>query len=194
MPPSNHPYVSPFWYGRNGPNNSQIVIFGPLTSTHIKADEVRSLYIWWHGLWLFFMGVLPQCHDKVISRSNRLILIENDTLFSISLCSKWWNTVIINPLYIYTSYSENMRVSVPTTTIYKQTGAFTEGYGTMARAWHFVTMSLPAMRFRIPLGAEWSCSPSLNLGTVFRGCVLGQGTWPENAFLTYRLWNLNQVK
>ena len=51
-------------------------------------------------------------------------------------------------------------------------------------------MSLPAVRFRIPLGAEFSCfyheiscfSP-LNLRTLLRSFVLGQGTSPSNASL-----------
>ena len=32
------------------------------------------------------MGVLPQGHDKVISRSNRLILMKNDTYFLKFIC------------------------------------------------------------------------------------------------------------
>ena len=44
-------------------------------------------------------------------------------------------------------------------------------------------MSLPAMRFRIPFGAGCSCFSPLNLGTLFRGCVIGQGTSPSNASL-----------
>ena len=47
-------------------------------------------------------------------------------------------------------------------------------------------MSLPAVRFRVPLGAEFSkkyhVSP-LNLGTLLRCCILGQGTSPSNASL-----------
>ena len=47
-------------------------------------------------------------------------------------------------------------------------------------------MSLPAVRFRIPLGAGFSekyhFSP-LNSGTLFRCCVLGQGTSTSNASL-----------
>ena len=47
-------------------------------------------------------------------------------------------------------------------------------------------MSLPAVRFRIPLGAEFSekyhVSP-LNLGTLLRCCVPGQGTSPSVASL-----------
>ena len=44
-------------------------------------------------------------------------------------------------------------------------------------------MSLPAMRFRLPLGAGCSCLSPLNLGTLIRGCVLGEGTSPSNASL-----------
>ena len=44
-----------------------------------------------------------------------------------------------------------------------------------------VPMSLPAVRFRIPLGI--SCFSPLNLGTLLRCCVLGQGTSPSNASL-----------
>ena len=47
-------------------------------------------------------------------------------------------------------------------------------------------MLFPAVRFRIPLGAGFSEKyhvPSLNLGTLFRCCVLGQGTLPSNASL-----------
>ena len=72
-----------------------------------------------------------------------------------------------------------MRVSVPTTTIYKQVKR------DMAQ-WlerRTLPMSLPAMRFRIPFGAGCSCFSSLNLGTLFRGCVLGLGTSPSNASL-----------
>ena len=34
-------YVTPLQYGRNGPNNRQIVIFGPMSSTAIKADKAQ---------------------------------------------------------------------------------------------------------------------------------------------------------
>ena len=46
-------------------------------------------------------------------------------------------------------------------------------------------MSLPAVRFRIPLGAGFSekCFSPLNLGTLLRWCVLGQDTSPSNASL-----------
>ena len=39
IPPSNHPYVTPFSYGRHGPNNSPIVMFEPMTSTSNTHDE-----------------------------------------------------------------------------------------------------------------------------------------------------------
>ena len=44
-------------------------------------------------------------------------------------------------------------------------------------------MSLPAMRFRTPLCAGFSeiCFFTLNIVTLFRCCVLGQGTLPSNA-------------
>ena len=43
-------------------------------------------------------------------------------------------------------------------------------------------MSLPAVRFQIPLGAgEISWFSPLNLGTLLRYCVLGQDTSPSNA-------------
>ena len=42
-------------------------------------------------------------------------------------------------------------------------------------------MSLPAARFRTPLGA--GCFSPLNLGTLFRYCVIRQGTSPQNASL-----------
>ena len=48
-------------------------------------------------------------------------------------------------------------------------------------------MSLPAVWFRIPLGAGFleniSCFSPLNLGTLLRCCVFGQGTSPSNASL-----------
>ena len=72
-----------------------------------------------------------------------------------------------------------MRVSVPTTTIYEQAGAFREDMAQWLERGSW-SMSLPAMRFRIPLGAGCSCFPPLNLGTLFRGCVLKQG---ENKYL-----------
>ena len=43
-------------------------------------------------------------------------------------------------------------------------------------------MSLPAVRFRIPLGAGFS-EKYLNIGTLSRCCVLRQGTKPKNASL-----------
>ena len=57
-------------------------------------------------------------------------------------------------------------------------------------------MSLPAVRFRIPLGAEFSekyhVSPlPLNLGTLFNCCVLGQGASldsGENEYLVGQRW------
>ena len=39
--PSHHSYVTPLQYGRNGPNNRMIVIFGPMSSTVIKADKAQ---------------------------------------------------------------------------------------------------------------------------------------------------------
>ena len=48
-------------------------------------------------------------------------------------------------------------------------------------------MSLPAVWFRILLGAEFfreiSCYSPLNIGTLSKCCVLGQGTSPSNASL-----------
>ena len=48
-------------------------------------------------------------------------------------------------------------------------------------------MSLPAVRFRIPLGAGFSvkisCFSPLNSGTLFWCCVLGQDTLPSHASL-----------
>ena len=47
-------------------------------------------------------------------------------------------------------------------------------------------ISLPNVRFRVPLGAGLSekyNSLPLNLGTLLRRCVLGQGTSPTNASL-----------
>ena len=43
IPPSNHPYVTPFSYGRHGPNNSTIVMFEPMTNTF---DEFKLKYTW----------------------------------------------------------------------------------------------------------------------------------------------------
>ena len=40
-------------------------------------------------------------------------------------------------------------------------------------------MSLPVVRFRIPLGARFS----ENIGILFRCCVLGQDTLPSHASL-----------
>ena len=67
--PSNYPFVTPFSYGRNGPNDKTIVMFGPMASTSNTFDESQPKYTWWHGLGLGFTWVLPQGHDKVISRS-----------------------------------------------------------------------------------------------------------------------------
>ena len=48
-------------------------------------------------------------------------------------------------------------------------------------------MSLPAVRFQIPLGADFkkkrSCFSPLNIGTLFQCCVLGHGTLPSHATL-----------
>ena len=50
-----------------------------------------------------------------------------------------------------------------------------------------LTISLPAARFRIRLGARFSeknhVSPPLNLRTLFRCCVARQDTSPSNASL-----------
>ena len=44
-------------------------------------------------------------------------------------------------------------------------------------------MSLPAVRFRIPIFREISCFSPLNIGTLFRCCVLGHDTLPSHASL-----------
>ena len=49
-------------------------------------------------------------------------------------------------------------------------------------------MSLPALRFRTPLGAGLSCFSPLNLGTLFRYFVLGQGTSPSIASFDQRAY------
>ena len=50
----------------------------------------------------------------------------------------------------------------------------------MVRARSF-TNGTPAGRFRIPLGAGFS--EKYHVGTLFRCCVLGQGTLPSHAIL-----------
>ena len=44
-------------------------MLGPMTSTPNEAEEAQPKYPVWYGLGLHFMGVQPQGHDKVISRS-----------------------------------------------------------------------------------------------------------------------------
>ena len=51
--------------------NSTIVMLGPMATTSNTLDESQTKYTWWHGLGLGFKGVLPQGHDKVISRSQQ---------------------------------------------------------------------------------------------------------------------------
>ena len=68
------------------------------------------------------------------------------------------------PMYLYSSFSKNMRVSVPTTTIYEQTCAFREGYGTMVGAWH--CRCLPC-GFKYRLVQDAHVSPLSILGHCF---------------------------
>ena len=46
IPHQNHPYVTTFSYGRNGPNNSTIVMFRPMASTSNRStyDESQTKY------------------------------------------------------------------------------------------------------------------------------------------------------
>ena len=44
-------------------------MFGPMVSTSNKYDESQPKCTWLHGLGLGLTGVLPQCHNKVITRS-----------------------------------------------------------------------------------------------------------------------------
>ena len=61
-----------------------------------------------------------------------------------------------------------------------------EGHGTMVRAWRFSNVAVsravsnPAW---CRIFREISCLSPLNLGTLFRWCVLGQGTLTSNASL-----------
>ena len=52
--------------------DSTIVMFGPMATTSNTLYEYQPKYTCrWHGLGLGFKGVLPQGHDKVISRSQQ---------------------------------------------------------------------------------------------------------------------------
>ena len=46
-------------------------MFGPMATTSNTLDESQPKFTWWHGLGLGFKVVLPQGHDKVISRSQQ---------------------------------------------------------------------------------------------------------------------------
>ena len=41
--PPNDPYFTPICYDRNGPNNTYIVMFGPISNTFFKGDETHSM-------------------------------------------------------------------------------------------------------------------------------------------------------
>ena len=63
---------------------------------------------------------------------------------------------------------------------------YREGYGAMVRAWRFDNVA----NCRVVSNPAWcrifrekSCFSPLNLGTLFRCCVVRQGTSPSNASL-----------
>ena len=74
-----------------------------------------------------------------------------------------------------------MRVSVPMTTIYEQTGAFREGHGTMVGAWHCRCLSC-GFESRLVQDAH---VPLLSiLGHCFEVVSLGKAHHPQMLHLT----------
>ena len=67
--PSNHAYVIPVW---NGANNKMMAVLRPMVNTSISCEEIQPKYTWGHGFRMYFWGVLPQGHGKVISRSQQV--------------------------------------------------------------------------------------------------------------------------